>query len=155
MREQPQDEETRLTTVAQLRHGCNDFKLDIRWNPESYITRPGCYDVYGQPVRPSYEGRWEVIRHLDDGNLVVVWQVKEEGSEAYKPLGEWLVAFLQRWDRANAHWMDEQKKLFEESERLEAWEQLQALEEQHDNLSRHAVDVMGMNKDQHHFNVRR
>lgn len=95
-----------------------DDRLRIRWNPRSVVTRPGYFDVYGKAVGAQYDGRWEV--HLD-GKEESIYQLKWDGAgaDAYRPVGEWLVEFMRKWDRANVHWMEEMKQMMEEEERLE------------------------------------
>lgn len=96
-----------------------DDALRIRWNPRSYVTRPGSFDAYGNPQPPAYEGRWEVVRAIE-GRLTVIYQVRwdGEGNEAYRPVGWWLVDFLRLWDRENVHWMQEQQRMLEEEDAL-------------------------------------
>lgn len=142
--EQPQDEATRLEMVTQLRNRVNDSALDIRWNPLSYITSPGAFDCYGLPIPPRREGRWEVIRHLETGDTILVWQVKEEITEAYRPLGPWLLDYMMRWDRANRFWMDEQKKVLDAQETQERLDAASAEAEDTEHLWRYSVDVLGM-----------
>jgi hypothetical protein len=142
--EQPQDEATRLEVVTQLRNRVNDSLLDIRWNPESYITSPGAYDAYGLPVPPRREGRWEVIRNLESGVTILVWQVREEITEAYRPLGTWLVDYMMKWDRANRFWMDEQKRLFDQEEADDRLAAANADAEDAENFNRFAVDNFSM-----------
>lgn len=91
-----------------------DDLLRIRWNPRSYVTRPGAYDAYGRPISPSYEGRWEVVRPLES-ELAVIYQVRwdGEGGEAYRAVGWWLLDFLRTWDRANQHWIAEMQRLLD------------------------------------------
>lgn len=92
-----------------------DDLLRVRWNPRSTVTRPGAYDVYGLPIPPQYEGRWEVVRPVQ-GELAVIYQVRwdGDGGEAYRAVGWWLLDFLKKWDRANAHWMVEQQRMLDE-----------------------------------------
>jgi hypothetical protein len=133
------------TFAREMRARLNDSALDVRWNPESYITRPGAFDAYGRPIPPSREGRWEVIRHSNEGDLLV-WQVKHEGSEAFRPLGPDVIEYLWRWDRANVAWMAEQKRLFDAQEAAEAT--ADALEEstRTEFLERQAVEQLGMKR---------
>ena len=140
----PQDETTRLAVLTALRHRVNDSALDIRWNPQSYITRPGQFDVYGNPTPPTLEGRWEVTRALPTGQVLLVWQVKEEITEAYRPLGDWLLDYMMTWDRANRFWMDEQAKLVDAAEARDRLEAAAGDAEQEEHIHRHAVDVLGM-----------
>lgn len=94
-----------------------DDLLRIRWNPRSYVTRPGGYDVYGLPIPPQYEGRWEVVRDVQ-GVPAVIYQVRWDGDgcEAYRAVGWWLLDFLKKWDRANQHWIEEQRRMLAEEE---------------------------------------
>lgn len=96
-----------------------DDQLRIRWNPRSYVTRPGAYDAYGLPIGPQYEGRWEVVRPVD-GIDAVIYQVRHDGDggEAYRHVGMWLLDFLRMWDRANRFYIDEMKRMYAEDEAL-------------------------------------
>jgi hypothetical protein len=142
----PQDLETEVRPlVARLRTATNDPQLDIRWNPLSYVTCPGSFDALGRPIRPRYAGRWEVIRVLGDQLApIVVYQVRDHETEGYKPVGDWLLAFMATWDRANTHWMREQQQLMDEADRVREWEDQQDLAELTDALDRHAVEALGM-----------
>lgn len=144
--DQPQSEEDREAIVTALRTALNDSALDVRWNPTSYVTRPGQFDAFGKPIKPVYDGRWEVIRHLGDGQTVLVWQVKEEVTEAYRPLGLWLVEFMARWDRANVAWMDEQRRLLEAEESRERMLLEHGAQEDEEFWARKATDDLGMKR---------
>lgn len=98
-----------------------DDLLRIRWNPQSYVTRPGAYDAYGLPIGPQHEGRWEVVRPLD-GRDAVIYQVRYdgEGGEAYRAVGWWLLDFLRKWDRANRFYIDEMKRMYADEDALVA-----------------------------------
>jgi hypothetical protein len=87
----------------------------LQWNPEAVITRYGSFDAFGQGTAPVYEGRWEVIRFSADPPLVVT-RLADPVTKAYRPVGWWLLEFLQQWDRQNAHWMEAQKRLVDEAE---------------------------------------
>lgn len=146
--EQPQDEQTRIQVRDALRRRVNDSALDIRWNPESYLTSPGRFDCYGLPIPAKREGRWEVIRRLEaTGDVVLVWQVRDMETEAYRPLGEWVLDFMVKWDRANQHWMHEQQQLFDAAEREREAEQAALEEETLEDFWRYGVDVLGMKED--------
>lgn len=104
-----------------------DDQLRLRWNPRSFVTRPGAFDAYGLPIPPQHEGRWEVVRPLPglEGEPAVIYQVRYDGdgNEAYRAVGWWLLDFLRKWDRQNQHWMDEMKRMYaadEAAERAEA-----------------------------------
>lgn len=132
-----------------------DEQLRIRWNPRSYITVPGGFDVYGNAIRPHYDGRWEVIRlvgrqdgarEVGEEQYVVVYQVRwdGEGLERYRPVGWWLVEFLRTWDRQNVLWMEEQKRMLDEEERATRHRDTQENEELEESLSRHGRDELHM-----------
>lgn len=94
-----------------------DALLDVRWNPHALILEPPRLDVYGRGIPARYDGRWEVVRRMtdkayeDDGDKKrVVYQVRGPDSE-YKPLGMWLVEYMQRWDSQQRHFRDEMEKV--------------------------------------------
>lgn len=116
-----------------------DDLLRIRWNPRSYVTRPGHFDAHGLAIPPAHEGRWEVIRLAADPPILV-YQVKHEDSEGYKPIGEWLVQYMELLDRQNTHWMADLKKRYEEEERLEAHANQLADDVMRENVERTAIN---------------
>lgn len=129
-----------------------DDLLRIRWNPESRITVPGGFDVYGNAIRPYFDGRWEVIRLVgrQDGaredSYVVVYQVKWDGEELdrYRAIGWWLVDYLRVWDRRNVLWIEEQKRMIEAEERAEHERDTQDNAELEEELQRHGRDALRM-----------
>lgn len=129
---------------AALRRAVNDSALSVRWNPQSYITRPGHFDVYGKPIPPSREGRWEIHRAQQDGSSFMVWQVRDPDTEAYRPLGEWAIDFLRKWDRANVAAQQELKRLYDEEDAAREAADLAFEEEQREHWSRQAVDRIGI-----------
>lgn len=124
-----------------------DDQLRIRWNPRSYVTRPGAFDASGAPIGPSHEGRWEVVRELD-GQLAVIYQVRfdGEGNEAYRAVGWWLLDFLRKWDRANRFWLEEMTRMYGEDEAAERALVEQAEGEQREHLDRVARDDLKMSQ---------
>jgi hypothetical protein len=111
----PQSVEEVVPLVRAMRQSLNDELLGLQWNPEAVITRYGSFDAFGQGTAPVYEGRWEVIRFSADPPLVVT-RLADPVTKAYRPVGWWLLEFLQQWDRQNAHWMEAQKRLVDEAE---------------------------------------
>lgn len=126
-------------------------ELCLCWNPRSVVTRPGGFDPYGRPVPPKLEGRWEVgfWRRVDgerEPRWISIYQVcyDGEGKSAYRAVGWWLVDFLKKWDRANAHWQAEQAALAEEEEALRAAADLQAKLELQESLEKKGRDELKM-----------
>lgn len=97
-----------------------DDALRIRWNPRSYVTRPGAFDAYGNPIGPRYEGRWEVVKPVD-GVDAVIYQLRfdGDGGEAYRAVGWWLLDFLRKWDRANRFYVEELQRMYGEDAEAE------------------------------------
>lgn len=100
-----------------------DSLLDLRWNPQALVMRHGQYDANGKVLPPIYDGRWEVVRrntpHVGgavfegkrgDSDVAVIYQVRGP-KEEYKPIGWWLVEFMQQWDSQQAHFRDELEKM--------------------------------------------
>jgi len=127
--DQPQSQEQVQPVVDALRR--LDPLLDIRWNPQALIMRHGQYDVNGRPLPAIYDGRWEVVRydtpHVGgamfagqrqghDAPCAVIYQVRGE-QECYKPIGLWLIDFMQQWDSQQAHFRDELERMRLEDER--------------------------------------
>lgn len=81
-----------------------DHRLDVRWNPRAKIVERGRIDAYGKVSQPRHDGRWEVGIVEGDNRWLVIYQIRsDDGSEAYKPVGLWLVEFMQKWDSHQAH----------------------------------------------------
>lgn len=141
-----------LVLEKELRAAVRDETLRFRWNPESYVTSPGCYDVYGLPVQPKYDGRFEVVK-FERGEVVgVIYQVRWEGEpgEPYRAPGPWLIEQFRVWDRQNVHWMEEMRRRnegFDLKQRGEATDAEALLRE---NLDRKAFDLSS-----DHWNVRK
>lgn len=101
-----------------------DDQLRIVWNPTAFLACPGSYDALGHAIPARYDGRWQVVRLRSPGDpdpaLIYTVAHDGEGRKAYKPVGPWLVAFMQRWDAANRHFAEEMAKRHAENDRLEA-----------------------------------
>lgn len=82
-----------------------DDRLRIVWNPQAYLICPGSFDATGKNIPARYDGRWQVIILNGDPQPPVVYTLAEEGAgrKAYRPVGDWLVPFMQRWDAQNVH----------------------------------------------------
>lgn len=96
-----------------------DSRLDVRWNPQAVMTKPGEYTVMGKNTDPEYEGRWEVIQWnrasaLTDREYVVICRVTQyemmgaknpiqvmRKNGAYAPIDQRLVDYLHLCDAAN------------------------------------------------------
>lgn len=128
-----------------MRRVLNDPFLSIRWNPESYVTCPGHFDVYGAAIAAHYEGRWEVRRDPPNEPSVLVYQVRfdDQTGEPYRAIGWWLIPFLQKWDTDNVHAMEERKRLFDEAEREQEAEDALADEGMREFLNKQAADQYG------------
>jgi hypothetical protein len=116
-----------------------DHRLDVRWNPAALIVRHGAIDANGKTIPPSYDGRWEVVIYETDMSVhgrefAVVYQVRGEHEE-YKPIGMWLVEFMQRWDAAQSDFRENMDQMWAENDALES-----ANDAVEDGAIREAVD---------------
>lgn len=82
-----------------------DDRLRIVWNPSAFLACPGSFDASGNAIPARYDGRWQVIILNGDPIPPIIYTLAEEGAgrKAYRPVGSWLVAFMQQWDTANVH----------------------------------------------------
>jgi len=127
---QPQSDAEIAPIVARLRE--LDPLLSIRWNPTSRMVQPPHFDATGKPYAPKYEGRWEVMREQGHGlEPGIVYVVRFDGSagltndgrpvdDTYRPVGWWLVEYMQRWDAAQRHFLEERARAWKEHEEAEA-----------------------------------
>lgn len=118
---QPQSDDEIRPIEAKLRE--MDPLLSIRWNPRSKVIPSRSFDAYGLPHPPIIEGRWEVVREMPRGErpgVVYVVRHDGEGGDAYRPVGWWLVEYMQRWDSAQRHFLDEIRKEWAEHDAAEA-----------------------------------
>jgi hypothetical protein len=115
----PQSDDEILPIELALRQ--LDDRIRIKWNPRALITRPGFIDANGLVVGPTHEGRWTVVieraGELDHSIYLVRWD--GEGNEAYRPVGPWLIEFMNLWDRQNVHAIEELTRMQRDEERLE------------------------------------
>lgn len=145
----PQSEEEIRPIVERLQQ--IDPLLDIRWNPEAVIVKPGSYSVEGHRVDPIYDGRWEVIRYQTpslrskvERDFIVLCTVTEPHTEGgilymvplrdggkYAPIGEWLVTLMHEADAQN---VEQFRKL-----REKLWAQHDAAEAARDKLDEGAA----------------
>lgn len=102
-----------------------DHRLDIIWNPRARIIQSARFDVHGRSLPAQYDGRWEVvIRETDiglhkDRDYSVIYQVREPITDAYKPVGMWLVEFMQKWDSQQSHFRALMDKAWAEHEKAD------------------------------------
>lgn len=92
-----------------------DPLLAIQWNPRSLVDYgPKAFDVYGLPKEREHRGLWEVVRyetHERSGKPALICRVcSDDGNQTYRPVGWWLVEYMQRWDAAQAHYAAEMEK---------------------------------------------
>lgn len=129
----PQSDEEVRPVVEALRR--LDPLLDIRWNPRNFKRR-GVFDALGQKTDDKWEGRWEIIRHntanlhedRDWARITTVTEIvrNDDGVDAmvadgaYAPVGMYLVAYMELWDRAQAHFIEAMDSLGKEHDRAEA-----------------------------------
>lgn len=142
---QPQSDEEIRPYIEELKR--LDPLLDVRWNPESVMLTKGSYSELGKAIRPTYDGRWEVIRYQtaswrgDDRPFVVICTVTEFGREggilfmikggAYAPIGDWLLELMRSADSAN---VEQFTKL-----REKIWAQHDAADRAHDEIDEGAM----------------
>lgn len=121
-----------------------DEQLRIRWNPQSCVTRPGAFDAYGFAIGPKYEGRWEVVREIQD-QIAVIYQLRwdGDGNEAYRAVGWWLLDFLRKWDRANQHWIGEMQRMYAEDDAAERTIKADAEAGEREHWERRASELAG------------
>jgi hypothetical protein len=118
----PQSDADIKPIEAQLR--LLDAGLRIQWNPRAfYVSAKYDYDAEGQrrtQAPEKWEGRWQVVK-LPDGDKQggVIYVVREDYTEAYKPVGEWLVTFFQKWDAGQRHFIEERNRTWAENDRTE------------------------------------
>lgn len=99
-----------------------DPLLDIVWNPQAKQFNHGRFDAWGVPLPPTYSGRWQVVRYATyerDRPAVIYTLGADDPGEPYRDVGPWLVSFLQKWDRAQAHAAEEMERAWREHERAE------------------------------------
>lgn len=97
-----------------------DDRLRIHWNPKATIEAPGTIDAVGHSSAPKYGGRWQVVRIPGEGDLIpaIIYVVRENRTEAYKPIGMWLVEFMQKWDSANRDFLETMRKEWQEHDEV-------------------------------------
>lgn len=97
-----------------------DDRLRIHWNAKAQVEKPGKIDAVGHSAAPTYGGRWQVIRIPGEGELIpaIIYTVRENRTEAYKPIGMWLVEFMQKWDSANRHFLETMRKEWQEHDEV-------------------------------------
>lgn len=101
-----------------------DSALDIVWNPCGKVVQAARYSAVGTLVPAVYDGRWEVRRTLEgrrdrvrEADTVLVYQLVDDAG-GYKPVGWWLVDFLQQWDSQNADFRARWDAVWAENDRL-------------------------------------
>lgn len=145
----PQDRAEVLGVQEDLRR--LDHRLRIWWNPTSYVTCPGHFDVYGTPIAPHVDGRYEVGT-FEHGVFNLIYQVRweNERGEPFRQVGPWLVRQFELWDRRNQHWLTDQLRMQREYELQVKGEQATADEALREGLARKAFALAG-----DHWNVPR
>lgn len=112
-----------------------DPRLDVHWNPKSFIETPGDYSALGKATPATYAARWEVVLRSkatslhDDREYTLICRVTEcdwisqrypimKDKGPYAPLGDWLVKYMQLYDRANGAYQDAMARAWAEHDRL-------------------------------------
>jgi hypothetical protein len=142
----PQDWESEIKPVEKELQFL-DRNLRIIWNPKAFLARPGKYDVSGNAVPPTYEGRYQVVvTGKSDGIDTVVWTVATDDvtERKYRPVGPWLVEFMKRWDAENVHRMEAMKQLIDEQMAVQEALTIAAHERRQEESNRFATDVLGL-----------
>lgn len=120
-----------------------DPLLDLRWDPEAVVVDRGSYSVMGKRIDPTYDGRWQIIRHdsvntghggfhPDRGYTVichltewtrdngVIRMVALRDGGAYVPVGEWVLEMMHQSDAENVRTMEEiRRRVWAENDRLD------------------------------------
>lgn len=89
-----------------------DDRLRILWNPRAVMTTRGTFDAVGHSSEPKYDGRWQVERIPGEGQLMnsIVYVVRTQYTEEYRPIGFWLVEFFKKWDSAQVDFLETMRK---------------------------------------------
>lgn len=130
---QPQPDDEIRPVVEALRR--LDPLLAIKWQPEAVLVERGAYSVLGKATRPTYDGRWQIVRyetpsklHDDRDYAVIITVTAIDASDPgrcmisrgpYAPIGAWVVDYMQRWDSAQARFADEMDKVWAQHEMAE------------------------------------
>lgn len=80
------------------------------------VLKGGKIDAVGHSAAPVYAGRWQVVRLPGEGDLIpaIIYTVRENVTEAYKPIGEWLVQFFRKWDAAQSTFVETMRREWQE-----------------------------------------
>lgn len=115
--QQPQSQDEVRPVEARLRE--LDPGLRILWNPIARFKRSAYYDVEGRLIESTQkEGRFQVVKiDTQEKEPAIIYTLEFDGSEGgreehgtYRPVGDWLVDFMRKWDSANAHFRGEWEK---------------------------------------------
>lgn len=94
-------------------------ELRLTWNPVALLVSPGCFDAFGLPVPPRYDGRWQVVvKGRLDGEDTVVHTLGAESNnlKPYRAPGPWLIQYMREWDSANRAFVESMQRMYAEAE---------------------------------------